>query len=42
MKNPPRLPAGGLSGFEIPVSKSSPEYTPAQRMPDSSTYTSRD
>src|ERR1035437_10111462 len=42
IKNPPRLLAGGSSGFEIPVSESSPEYTPAQRSHDSSTYTSRE
>ena len=42
MKNPPRLQAGGSSGFVIPVSESSPEYTPAKSRPDSSTNTSRD
>jgi hypothetical protein len=42
IKNPPRLLAGGLSGFEIPASKSSPKNTPAQRSLDSSTYTSRE
>jgi hypothetical protein len=42
MKNPPRLRAGGSSGFDIPTSESSPAYTPAPRSHDSSTYTLRE